>query len=355
MGNTAVVDSKEEIGAEPVAQRGTFNPLNHPISLTYPARIAMSAWIGHVPFGMYLIDVLRPKTIVELGTHYGVSYCAFCQAIKELGLGTRCYAIDSWEGDVQAGFYGPDVLAELEAHHHPLYGGFSRLIQSTFDDALNYFADQTLDLLHIDGFHTYETVKGDFETWLPKLTDSGVVLLHDINVRERDFGVWRLWEELKLKFPHFEFTHSHGLGLIAVGKRYPPELNELFSASAEEATRIRLFFSYLGARLEAAQELQLSAATSDEVTGQPTEKEEPTQIAVPHGVPAIEPQTVAYDEGGLLLEIQRQLAERDQFLRAKDLQVEELEQRLLWYVQSDSYRLGRALTRPLRGIKKLFG
>src|SRR5687767_7598454 len=107
-----------------------FNPLCHAMCLSRPNRLTMSAWTQHVPFGMLLVDLLRPSTVVELGAHYGVSYCAFCQAVRELGLDTRCYAVDSWKGDAQAGFYGPEVLADLREHHDPLYGGFSRLIQS---------------------------------------------------------------------------------------------------------------------------------------------------------------------------------------------------------------------------------
>jgi hypothetical protein len=264
MGNAAVPECKEEIVIEPVAHNSRFNPLDHPISFAYPARIANSGWIGHVPFGMYLIDALRPNAIAELGTHHGVSYCAFCQAVKKLGLETRCYAIDSWEGDAHSGLYGSEVLTDLEEYHNPLYGGFSRLIQSSFDEALGHFADHTLDLLHIDGFHTYDVVKRDFEKWLPKLTDRGVVLLHDINVRERGFGVWKVWEELRLRFPHFEFVHSHGLGVLAVGKHYPEELNQLFQCSAEEATRIRGFFASVGARLELTQELETLKRSSQE-------------------------------------------------------------------------------------------
>jgi hypothetical protein len=267
MAKGAAMDGKKEISVESVAHKSNFNPLNHPISFARPARLAMSGWTGHVPFGMYLIDVLRPKAIAELGTHHGVSYCAFCQAVKELGLETRCYAIDSWQGDAHSGFYGPEVLTDLAEHHNPLYGGFSRLIQCTFEEALGSFSEHTLDLLHIDGLHTSEAVKQDFEKWLPKLTDRGVILFHDIIVRELEFGVWKFWEELKLRFSHFEFLHSNGLGVLAVGNRYPDELNELFQCSAEEATRIRSFFASLGAGLEAAQaliEMQRTLCSRDE-------------------------------------------------------------------------------------------
>lgn len=308
MANSALPDTRKGTPANSVAQTIRFNPFNHPISFAYPARIGMSGWIGHVPFGMYLIDVLRPKAIAELGTHYGVSYCAFCQAVKELDLETRCYAVDSWQGDSQTGFYGPEVLKDLEEYHNPLYGGFSQLIQSTFEEALGGFADEDLDLLHIDGFHTYEAVKQDFEEWLPKLTDCGVVLLHDINVRESDFGVWKFWEELKTHFPHFEFFHSHGLGVLAVGKHYPDELNELFQCSTEEATRIRSFFAYLGRGLEAAQEL---------IERQKTLRSHDEAIAWLKAQ-ADERENVIHTRDEVIARLKAQADERENVIRARD-------------------------------------
>ena len=225
-----------------------FNPLDHPICLAPPEYLSpVVAWSEHLPFAFALIDLCRPGTIVELGTHYGNSYLAFCQAVATLRLDTRCHAVDTWQGDVHAGQYDGDaVLQHLRAHHDPRYGRFSRLLRQTFDSAAAAFGDGSVDLLHIDGLHTYEAVRHDFETWLPKLSSRGVVLFHDTQVREREFGVWRLWAELAPRYPSFEFSHGHGLGILAVGPDAPPELLHLLRLPADRAETVRLFFHRLG-------------------------------------------------------------------------------------------------------------
>ena len=153
---------------------------SRPTRLVWPP-----SWAGHIPFAFWFVDALRPRTLVELGTQAGLSYSAFAQAVQTLGIDTACYAIDTWEGDEHAGFYGEEVFAEWSAFHSRHFGGFSRLVRSTFDEALTHFSDGSIDALHIDGLHTYEAVRHDFESWLPKLSDCSVVLFHDVNVRER--------------------------------------------------------------------------------------------------------------------------------------------------------------------------
>lgn len=228
-----------------------FNPLEHSVCLEYPLWLEETAWAGHIPFGMFLVSALRPRTLVELGAFRGVSYCSFCQAVKVTKSDTKCYAVDTWQGDEHAGKLETGAVSKLRAHHDPLYAEFSRLIQSTFDGALQHFADGSIDLLHIDGFHTFEAVKHDFETWLPKMSDRGVMILHDINVREHDFGVWRFWDELRLEYRHFEFLHSHGLGVLATGDNLHENLQFLFSADQAQTAIIRGFFFALGERIDA--------------------------------------------------------------------------------------------------------
>lgn len=226
-----------------------FNPLDYPACLDLPRQVEAVAWQEHIPFAMALIEMLRPKVLVELGVHKGDSYLAFCQAVSASNSDTACYGVDTWKGDAHAGLYGDEVLAQLRERHDGLYGKFSRLVQSTFDDAATYFQDGTVEVLHIDGFHTYEAVSHDWQVWQPKLTPGAVVLFHDINVRENGFGVWKLWQELSEGKPHFTFKHGHGLGVLAPGSQPPEALREFFALRDREAAAVEAFFFAAGNRI----------------------------------------------------------------------------------------------------------
>ena len=220
-------------------------------SFWVPDQLDASAWVEHGPFVFWLIEALRPQRFVELGTHHGYSYFCACQAIQRLELDTRCYAVDTWKGDQHAGFYGEEVYLNVCAAHDR-YSSFSRLVRSTFDEALEHFQDGSIDLLHIDGQHFYENIKHDFESWLPKLSDRSVVILHDTNVRENHFGVSHFWQEIKDHYPHFEFLHGHGLGVLGVGKSLPEPVRALFTAYSDQKVTalIREAYSRLGSSLK---------------------------------------------------------------------------------------------------------
>ncbi len=222
-----------------------------------PSRLGVdSAWFGHVPFAHWIVGQHRPASIVELGAHNGVSYAAFCESVLRHRLDARALAIDTWQGDEHAGFYGDDVYADLQLFHDQRYAGFSTLLRTTFDDASTRVLDGSIDLLHIDGRHRYEDVSHDFATWLPKMSPRGVVLFHDTNVREHDFGVYRLWAELSRAHPSFEFLHGHGLGVLALGEAGGGLAQLCALQDPHEINTVRERFALLGERWIATRDLQ---------------------------------------------------------------------------------------------------
>jgi hypothetical protein len=228
------------------------NPLDYPMVLADPQRITVDpAWVGHIPFAFVLVEMLKPATVVELGTYRGNSYCAFCQAVAALKLPTKCYAVDTWKGDEHTGHYAEQIYQELRAYHDPRYASFSTLLRMTFDEALSHFADGSVDLLHIDGLHTYEAVKHDYETWRPKLSPRGVVLFHDTARREQDFGVWKLWDEIRGSGPSFEFNHFSGLGVLSPGGAPAAEVRDFLNDARANPKTVLRFFETLGNRIDA--------------------------------------------------------------------------------------------------------
>lgn len=207
-----------------------------------------SAWFGHVPFAHWIVTVLKPQCIVELGTHTGVSYSAFCHAVARRNLRTYCYAVDTWEGDEHTGRYSEEIYRALFKFNEANYGNFSTLLRCTFENALQRFQDSSIDLLHIDGCHTYKAVSRDFNNWRNKLSDRSVVLFHDTNECKNDFGVWRFWNEIKKQYRSFEFLHCHGLGVLCTGTRLPAPITALCE-KGERSLEIR-FFQTLGRRWE---------------------------------------------------------------------------------------------------------
>ncbi|MDR7123302.1 rhamnan synthesis F family protein [Pseudotabrizicola sp. 4114] len=208
--------------------------LGHEISR--PSYIPMTAWLRHGPFAMWLVRAARPGKIVELGSHYGYSYFAFCQAVKAAGLPTRCIAVDTWQGDEHAGRYGEEVFDTVRKENRP-YAGFSTLLRKTFAEALDDVEDGSVDILHLDGRHFYDDIKEDYESWRPKLADNAVVLFHDTEVRERGFGVWQYWAELTKTDPSFNFWYQHGLGVLFRGDDLTPEMAAFRRMTQDEAGR----------------------------------------------------------------------------------------------------------------------
>ncbi|UTD29266.1 class I SAM-dependent methyltransferase [Bradyrhizobium sp. WD16] len=176
--------------------------------------LAISPWQSHRDFAYDLIAFVQPRLIVELGVHYGCSYFAFCQAVKDRALEAQVVGIDTWKGDPHAGHYGEEVFELIQKTKAFCFADDRFMVRrASFDDAVGEFTDGSIDLLHIDGLHTYDAVSRDFATWLPKLARDGIILLHDV-APSSGYESARFWAETRQRYPHFEFLNQWGLGIV---------------------------------------------------------------------------------------------------------------------------------------------
>ena len=184
-------------------------------------KLKFAYWEGHRDFAYDLLQFVRPERLVELGSQYGCSLFTFCQAVRDFKLDTEINAVDMWSGDIGAEITGEEVYALVQKTAATYYPEVNlHLFQMCFDDARPNFADNSIDILHIDGGHTFEDVEHDFTTWLPKLKENGIVLFHDV-YSPIDQGSCDHWEKTKKEYDcYFDFTHSCGLGILFPKGRY---------------------------------------------------------------------------------------------------------------------------------------
>jgi glycosyltransferase involved in cell wall biosynthesis len=205
----------------------------------------VSTWWAHVLFAQWVVHQAKPRLVVELGTLDGVSLSAFCSAVQFGGLATRCFGVP---GD-EVGHYAAKIYEEFRRFHDERFSRFSTLLRGPSVAALESIADNSVDLLHIDRARTYQAVRHHFDSWLPKLSDRAVVLIHEINERREDFGVWRFWREVRERYANFEFVHGHGLGVLAVGPATARAVMDLCRlADADDLASVRDRFATLGER-----------------------------------------------------------------------------------------------------------
>jgi hypothetical protein len=220
-----------------------------------PRRMVFSTWVDHLPFAYDLVTAIRPRLVVELGVYNGLSFFTFCQAMVENDIDGVAYAIDCWEGDEHTDAYDDSVYQDVQQHAREHYRGITYLLRMYFNEALRHFEDNSIDLLHIDGLHTYDAVKEDFSNWYPKVRPGGIVLFHDVMAKLKDFGAWKFFEELEASHGEiFKFNHGFGLGVLRKpgGAPVQSELTELlFSGEPETEKRLRQFYSHAAHFLEA--------------------------------------------------------------------------------------------------------
>lgn len=174
------------------------------------------------------ITLEAPRAILEIGTCRGGALMAYSHFAAD---DATIVSVDLPHGRFGGGY---------PAWRAPLYRSFRRpgqrlqLVRGDSHDAATRseveraLAGRTVDFLFIDGDHTYEGVRSDFELYSPLLSARALVGFHDIvpGGGEHVGGVPEFWRELKEsgRYPVREIVvdwggGSGGVGLLSVGGR----------------------------------------------------------------------------------------------------------------------------------------
>jgi predicted O-methyltransferase YrrM len=147
----------------------------------------------------------RPSTVLEIGSFIGGTLGLFCKLAEADAL---LVSVDLPSN------YGGATVAELEA----LARANQRVVavrrdshaDETRAEVEQLLAGRQVDVLMIDGDHSYEGVRRDFELYAPLVRPAGLIAFHDIvpHVRIPEIEVERLWAELRDGYEHVEIVES---------------------------------------------------------------------------------------------------------------------------------------------------
>lgn len=202
---------------------------------------------AHIPFAFWLIDLLRPKLVVEAGCVSPVSYFAFCQAVERLGLPSQCLALDTVRS-CDTTVAKTEADGSLDVYNERRYRTFSTIIRRDGPDAIDLFEAAAIDLLHLD-LSTSAADVADIERWMAIMSPTGVLLLSNSGYDSSNPSARGIVSELRRSYPVFEFLHASTLTVVAVGKMIPTDLQGLlFSDIPPQDTQLlRNFFARLAA------------------------------------------------------------------------------------------------------------
>jgi len=170
---------------------------------------------------MKLLIKLRPKIFFEIGTAKGGTLYLLSKVSKP---NATIISVDFPGGPFGGGypegkipFYKSLVSDEQTLH---LIQGDSHS-SSTVEKLENILKGRKIDFLFIDGDHTYEGVRRDFEIY-SKFVDKGIIAFHDIvpHLSKLGVGVSKFWLETKNKFSYEEIVKDWNQGWAGIGVIY---------------------------------------------------------------------------------------------------------------------------------------
>ena len=172
---------------------------------------------GYLYYG--LTRLYRPDIVVCIGSYRGFSPVCLALGLVDNWKG-RCYFIDP--GKVDQYWHEPGNVGRLQ-EVFGLHNRFEHLRKTSQEVIAEGCIQDPIDMLLIDGDHSYEAVKFDFELFGQQVPPGGLILLHDsINVG-KGFTSWEVKQFLEAEVYGREeyetFTLPFSSGLTLVSKR----------------------------------------------------------------------------------------------------------------------------------------
>jgi predicted O-methyltransferase YrrM len=162
-------------------------PYRHGFDPIWQTVDCIPGWF-HEGSAVVLYTLMRarpPRTIVEIGSYLGRSTIFFALTLRGVNPRGRVVAIDPHTGDRQLlDRLGVDRLSTFELfRQHCRAAGVEELVEAHVAASLEVARgwSDAVDLLYVDGWHSYDAVVADGEAWLPHLSPQGVVVFDDYN------------------------------------------------------------------------------------------------------------------------------------------------------------------------------
>jgi predicted O-methyltransferase YrrM len=144
----------------------------------------------------FLALVGRPRTIVEIGAGRGGMLAAFCAAARE---DATIVCVDLEDGPYGGGANNAQLRSVANAKPpQKLHLVRGDSLDPVIRDRTATLTPNGVDVLFIDGDHTFDGVSGDFRMYSPRVVPGGIVAFHDILPHSTvpDCQVDRLWASL---------------------------------------------------------------------------------------------------------------------------------------------------------------